>query len=199
MSPHHGPEHHLQNPLPIQAFTATRPIPGKGINHIPHAALDLLPQMVIQLDQHLLGLGILAHLEELHPNLPSRRIHAIQSTRRAQDDRFNVVGRLPVRNNDDVQRLDALLAPRLQVLEIRFQDGVQARAGGGAAAGVHGLEYPLHGGGGGDVRVLGAVRGVQEVDVDPVGVVLRADRRDGLQRESGFAPGASCHGARVVD
>lgn len=43
--------------------------------------------------------------------------------------------------------------------------------------------------------VEGRVAVVEEVDVDSVGVMLRANWSDGLEGFTGFAPAATCHGA----
>ena len=47
--------------------------------------------------------------------------------------------------------------------------------------------------------MIGVIRMVEEVDVDSVGVVGRADWSDGLKRLSGLAPAAAGHGGRVID
>ncbi len=130
---------------------------------------------------------LLPDLKELNPNLPSRHVRAIQLPRSADNNRLDVVARHAVGDDDDVQRLDGV-ALALDAGQVGLEDAVELGAGRGAAAGVDGVEDARDGGGRGDVAEGGRVRGVEEVEVDAVGVVRGADGRDGAQGGGGFAP-----------
>ena len=96
-----------------------------------------------------------------------------------------------VRQDDEIQGfdfLDAIGSHALAVAEVGSQDGVQACAGGCAAAGLDGVEDLLDFVRGSDVQVCRGVGGVEEVDIDAVTVVLGADRGDGLEGVAGLAP-----------
>ena len=200
MPPDHRSQHHLQHPQPIQPLPTT-PTPRHRIHHIPDCARrsPAPPQRIIQLLQHPLGLDILAHLEELDAHLPRGRIPLVEFACRGQDDGFDVVGGLPVGDDDDVQRLDVLLAFLFQLPEIRAQDGMESASRRGASSWLHAVEDGLDVRGRGHVAVPGVVAGVQEVDVDAVGVVGGADGRDGFEGLGGFAPRAAGHAAGVID
>lgn len=204
MPPIHSTKHTLQHPLRIQS----RPRAAHPRHRIHHIANNLplpphlptvLPNIIIQLLQHHLRLRVLADLKELDTDLPRGRIPPLELARRGDDHGLDVVGGLPVGDDDDVEGLDVLFTLGLEFTEIRAQDRVQAAAGGGSLLGADAVEDGFDGGGGGDVAVLGPVGRVQEVDVDAVGVVGGADGRDGLEGVAGFAPAAAGHAAGIVD
>lgn len=70
---------------------------------------------------------------------------------------------------------------------------------GGAASGLHGLEDFNYGAGGCDVLVKTGVWVVEKVDINAVGVMLCANGRDEFEGFGDFAPGATSHGAAVID
>ena len=195
MSADHGAEHAFEHALGIQA-RAGGANPRNGIDHITHAAPGA--QGVVHVLQHALGSLVLADLEELDPDLPGRGVEAVEFLCGRDNGGVHVVGGLAVGDDDDIERLHGVFALFFQIGEIRAQDLVQAGSRRGPAAGLHAGEDGFHQRGGGDVFVF-AVLGVQEVDVDPVGVVLGAHGRDPLQRFGGFAPARPDHGAGVVD
>ncbi len=117
MPAHHRPEHTLQHALRIQPRPRLAH-PGHRIHHIPDP-LPPGPQLIIQPLQHRLRLRVLAHLKELDADLPRRRKAAIEPPRRGQNHGLHVVRRLPVRDDDDVQRLDGLLAAGLELAQVR--------------------------------------------------------------------------------
>ncbi len=123
----------------------------------------------------------------------------------------------PSGDDDEVDGLDARipgvvvagLDALLKVAHVGDQDVAQPAARGRAAAGEGAAEDILDlqsvldivAGGGAAVGHVADVRRpvVEEVDVDAVRVVARADGRDAAQQRVDFAPPLADHGARVVD
>ena len=197
----HSPQHNLQDPLRIQPHNPTiRSPPGHRVNDIPLAPQIL--QSVVEIIKSLGSLRVVPDLKELNPQLPGGGFELIKLLGDVEDDGFGIIVRLAVRQDDDVQRLDILDPIRshsLSAADIRFQDGVEAGARRGAAAGLDAVEDLFDFAGRGDVEVVRGIRGVEEVDVDAVAVVLGADWGDGHEGVAGFAPFGAGHGAGVVD
>lgn len=186
----HRPEHALQDLIRRQPLAT---VPRDRIHHIPHIAR--LSELVVQLPQGLGGAPLVADLEELDPDLPGGGVQLVQFLRGRDDGGLDVVGGHAVGDDDDVDGLAVLGALLLAGAEVRAEDGIQAAAGRGAAAGADGAEDLLDALLGGDVLVLRRVGLVEEVDVDAVGVVGGADAGDGGEGLGGFAPEAAGHGA----
>lgn len=190
----HRPKHTLQNLIRRQPLPA---IPRHRIHHIAHIAR--FRQLIIQFPQCLRGAPLVTDLEELDADLPRGRVEFVQFLRRGNDGGLDVVGGHAVRDDDDVDGFAVFVPLLLAFAEVGAEEGVEAAAGRGAAAGADGVENLLDGLLGGDVFVLGRVALVEEVDVDAVGVVGGADAGDGGEGLGGFAPGASGHGAGIVN
>ncbi len=190
---------HLHDPRPVQALPAL-PVPRDRVDHVAHASAQLR-QAVVQFPQRFGRPEFVADLEELDADLPRGGFEAVERLGRVHDDRFRVIARHPVRDDDDVERLDLFLVgqPGFQFGEVGFQDGAQSRAGRRVPERPHGVEDPVDVRGLLDVVVFGAVGLVEEVDVHAVGVVCGADGRDGFEGVRGFPPAASGHAAAVVD
>lgn len=124
------------------------------------------------------SIRIAPNLEELHANLPRRRLKLIEFLRDLNQRALEIVRRHAVRDADDIDRLGST-GPRLVVRQVPGEDVVERAADGSCAAGAHGLEDFAHGAGACDVAVEGRLRVVEEVDVDSVGVVGGADWGDG--------------------
>lgn len=80
---------------------------------------------------------------------------------------------------------------------------IQACPCGCSAQWSHVLEQALHGGRGGDVAIAAiwsvGISMVEEIHVDAVRIMGRADWRDRGKSVGGFSPGSAGHGAAVVD
>ena len=124
------------------------------------------------------SLRITPNLEELHANLPRRRLEFIEFLRDLNQRALEIVRRHAVRDADDVDRLGGT-GPRLIVCQVPGEDVVERAADGSRASGAHGLKDFAHSAGACDVAVEGCLRVVEEVDVDSVGVVGCADGGDG--------------------
>jgi len=196
--PRHSPKHNLQNPRAAQSAPAL-PQKRHRVDNIPHiTVISNISQIVVQLLQVLGRLGIAPDLEELHPDLPRRRLEAVELLRGLDQRAFEVVRGYAVGDADDVDWLCGA-GLRLVVGEVAGEDVVERAADRGRAAGAHGLEDFAHRAGAGDVAVGRGWGVVEEVDVDSVGVVGGADRGDGHEGVGGLAPEAAGHGAGVVD
>ena len=84
------------------------------------------------------------------------------------------------------------------LVQVLSQDAVQTSAGRGDACGLNAIEEVAHGGWGGDVLAI-VLRGVEEVDVYAVGIVLGGDGGDIFEGSAELVPVLACHGSRVVD
>lgn len=149
-------------------------------------------------------------MEELDSNLVRGRLDLVELLGVVHKDALRIVGGTAVGDDDDVDRLGRVKVTRTvgDVRNVWFEDAVKTRSRGCGTAGTNRLEQPLDLAGVTDMEVSarglgagtdggGAV--VQEVNVDTVWVVRRAERGDGAEGIADFSPRATGHGARVVD
>lgn len=212
---HHSPQHNLEDPIRRQRPLAPIPsTPRHRIHDIPQPAnARHLGEPIIQLLQRHSRPPLTPDLEELNPHLMRRGIESIQLLGNLDNDRLRIVAGDAVGNDNHIDGLNtrSIRVARgdhaaLVGAQVRAHYVVDAHAGGRAAAGADLAEKGFDLRGVGDVApaALGGgaargVAGVEEVEVDAVGVVRGADGRDGAQEVLDFAPGLAGHGARVVD
>lgn len=139
-------EHHLEHACGGQLAAA-----GAGEGHrVDNVAQVVVARQllepVVELLQVLARPRLVSHLEELDAHLPRWRVQPVQLLGCCDDGALHVVRGLAVGDDDDVDRLGRVWA-RLVPREIRPEDLVQALAGRGTAAGTHGGEDLVHGGG----------------------------------------------------
>ena len=117
----------------------------------------------------------------MNPNLPWRRLKLVELLRYRTDDTFGIISGDTIRDDDDIERFDALdiVLLLLAFCKIRFQDLIELSTSRGAPTRPDGVEDPLHLIGFSDVFVARIILGIQEVDVDTVFIVRSADRGDG--------------------
>lgn len=203
MPPVYRPKHTLQYSFRIQARSRLIDS-GHRVHHIANdlrllRLAAVLSYIVIQLLQHQLRLRVLVDLEELDADPSDRGVALSESTSSGDNHGLDVVGCLFVGNNDNVERLDVLLASDLQLAQIRAEDRVQTAVRESALLRSHAVEDGLDSDGSDDVSVLGSVGRVQEVDVDVVYSVSGADGDDDIERVADFASAAVGHAVGVVD
>jgi hypothetical protein len=132
----------------------------------------LARKTIVKVSQILSSFGLLADLKELDTDLPGLSIALVESLSRADDYRFDIILRDTVGDDDDVEGFHLLDGGTLggktsysfYTIEVRFQDVVEARSGGGAAEGTHHIEDFVDSAGGLDVGVA-ALRCVPRVAV----------------------------------
>lgn len=192
------PKHDLENSIASELATLCAS-ERHSINDIAQLVIARdLSQLVVKLHEVFPGHLVAADLEELHANLPRGRIELVEFLRRRNQRRLDIVRRLAVSHDDDVERLRGIRLRGIAA-HVRLQDPVETLARRCSAARTHRLEDLAHDRRVGDVVVEGRIWVVQEVEVDAVGVVRGADWRDGFDGVAGFAPAAAGHAARVVD
>ena len=188
----HAAQDDLQNPISVE-LAPLLALKRHRVNDIPQILISRdLGQLIVELIEMFLRLGIPSHLEELDPDLPRRRIELVQLLGGADDGALHIVRGLAVGDHDDVQRLRRVRV-RLVLPHVDFEDLAQLLARRRATAGSDLAEDFLDGRCGGHVLVERAVGVVQEVDVDAVAIVGRADWCDRFQRSRGFGPSGASH------
>ena len=202
----HRSKHTLHDPIRIERL-ARLSFPRYGINDVAEIRLTRSPtQIVIQLLEIFRSGLIRPNLEELDPNLPrrGRASGIIQPPRSVDNDTLRVIRECTVRDCNDIQRSDfRVLIPR-QAAEIRVQDLHEPSANWCRSTGLDAAKDIADFFRGPDIRVRsGCMRGdsiavVEEVDIDSILVMRRADRSDGSNGLLGFLPPWPGHARTVV-
>lgn len=194
----HRAEHDLENTVACQmspGLTCER----DSVDNIPHITIARnFSELVIQLLQGRFSLLIATDLEKLDADLPGGCVELVQLLGGLDQRTLNVVAWFAIRDADDVHGLGCL--GRIGVLaQIWSQDLVQTLAGWSTATRSHRIEDLSHSASSSDIVMERRVAMVEEVDVDAVSVVRRADWSDGLKCFASLAPKTACHGSAVVD
>jgi hypothetical protein len=206
---HNCTENNLEDSICRQRLTVVRAsgVPSRCINHIANA---LLSEVIVQLSKSLCRTKLVSDLEELNSNLVRGCLDLVELLSVMHEDTLRVIGGTAVGDDDDVDRLGRVKVTRAarDVRNVWFENAVKTRSRGCRTAGTNRLEQLLDLAGVANLEVSarglgagtdsgGAV--VQEVNVDTVWVVRRAERGDGAEGIADFSPRATGHGTRIVD